>query len=197
MAGSAVSMTRESPLWSLSWRADPRARALADRHYNRQHHGAKQFVPPGRCLVQEHEAAAGPSALWITSWPFAAYVRHAWAGAWVCSAFRREAGALASDLVREAVAATAWAARSVWRADAPAVPSIAGPVAMVTFVDPAHVRPKRDLGRCYRRAGFVEIGTTAGGLLALGLPAAALPEARVPRGACLDLEIALSRRTDG
>lgn len=37
--------------WRLSWRADPRARPLADRHYNRQRIGAAQFVPPGRCLV--------------------------------------------------------------------------------------------------------------------------------------------------
>src|SRR3979409_34708 len=38
-------------LWHLSWRADPRARPLADRHYNRQKPGAAQFVPPGGCLV--------------------------------------------------------------------------------------------------------------------------------------------------
>jgi hypothetical protein len=37
--------------WQLSWRADPVARQLADRHYNRQAVGAAQFVPPGRCLV--------------------------------------------------------------------------------------------------------------------------------------------------
>jgi len=66
-------------LWQLSHRADPKARDIADRHYNRQKIGTPQFVPPGRCLVLFGESATG-RALWITSWPFAEYVRHAWAG---------------------------------------------------------------------------------------------------------------------
>lgn len=66
----------ESP-WRLSWRADPATRAIADRHYNRQKPGAAQFVPPGRCLVLK---TFDGSAAWITSWPFAEYVRHEWGG---------------------------------------------------------------------------------------------------------------------
>ena len=42
---------RGESLWRLSYRADPRTRVLADRHYNRQKIGAAQFVPPGACLV--------------------------------------------------------------------------------------------------------------------------------------------------
>ena len=45
--------------WSLSWRADPRAAAIADRHYNRQKPGADQFVPPGRCVVLRIDEAPG------------------------------------------------------------------------------------------------------------------------------------------
>ena len=91
--------------WALSHRFDARALPLADRHYNRQKVGSPQFVPPGRCLVLLTEDAR---ALWVTSWPFAEFTKHAWAGAWVCSAFRNEAPDLylSSDLVREAVAAT-------------------------------------------------------------------------------------------
>jgi hypothetical protein len=63
--------------WHLSHRADPRARVLADRHYNRQSIGAPGFVPPGRCLVL---LASDESAFWVTSWPFAEYVKHAWGG---------------------------------------------------------------------------------------------------------------------
>ena len=37
--------------WTLSYRADPRAKVLADRHYNRQNPDSDQFVPPGKCLV--------------------------------------------------------------------------------------------------------------------------------------------------
>ena len=89
--------------WILSHRADPLILPLADRHYSRQKPGTPQFVPPGRCLVLRAEEA---DAAWVTSWPFAEYVRHAWAGAWMCSFFRNESPHLSSELVREAVAAT-------------------------------------------------------------------------------------------
>lgn len=143
--------------WHLSWRADPVAREIADRHYNRQKIGAAQFVPPGRCLVLVADGSTPErGALWITSWPFAEYVRHAWAGAWVCSAFRNEMQPdyLSSDLVRAAVAAT----RAVWP-----MPDLG----MVTFVDRDRTRPKRDPGRCFLRAGFRHAGETRGGLVAL------------------------------
>src|SRR5437867_3585067 len=91
--------------WHLSNRADKRALVLADRHYNRQKPGTPQFVPPGRCLVLLTEMA---DALWVTSWPFAQYVKHAWAGAWVNSCFRNESKELSSELILEAVAATKW-----------------------------------------------------------------------------------------
>jgi hypothetical protein len=86
--------------WRLSYRADPAALGLADRHYNRQKIGSPQFVPPGRCLVL---LTADRSALWVTSWPFAEHVKHAWAGAFVNSLFRNEGGHLSSDLIRWAV----------------------------------------------------------------------------------------------
>lgn len=140
--------------WNLSWRADPQALPLADRHYNRQKIGSPQFVPPGRCLVLLTDDA---DALWVTSWPIAAYVRHAWPGAMVCSLFRRESACpyLASDLITAACAATL----ARW----PDLPHLG----MVTFVDPGKTRPKRDPGRCFRRAGFTPAGTTKGGLVAL------------------------------
>lgn len=69
-------------IWELSYKADPRAREVADRHYNRQKPGTPQFVPPGRALVLYTETETG-RAFWVTSYPFAQYVRHAWAGAWV------------------------------------------------------------------------------------------------------------------
>lgn len=146
--------------WSLSWRADPAGADVADRHYSRQTIGAAQFVPPGRCLVL---MADGP-ALWVTSWPFARYVQHAWAGAWMCSIFRNEGPVLSSLLIREAVAATV----ATW----PTVPELG----MVTFVDPGKVRHKRDPGRCFLRAGFHRVGLTQKGLVALQLLPEEMPE---------------------
>lgn len=136
--------------WSESWRASPSGAALADRHYNRQSIGSDQFVPPGRCYVLEAEQPGNPArvALWVTSWPFAEFTKHAWAGAWINSTFRNEGAGLSSELIREAVAAT----RAHW----PAVPDLG----MVTMVDPDAVRHKRDPGRCYKHAGFRLVGRT-------------------------------------
>lgn len=130
---------------------------LADRHYNRQKIGAPQFAPPGRCLVLKAYGDRGDvCAFWITSWPYAEYVKHAWAGAWVCSAFRNESGGryLSSDLVRYAVAHT--------RAAFTPTPA----QGMITFVNAGKVRKKRDPGRCFLRAHFTLAGKTKGGLLA-------------------------------
>ena len=138
----------ESP-WRLSDRADPAALPLADRHYNRQKIGAPQFVPPGRCLVL---LTKDRSALWVSSWPFAQYVQHAWAGAWVNSLFRNEGGHLSSDLIQWAVAHT----RAKW----PDVP----PLGMVSFVDASKTKGKEVPGWCYRRAGWSHVGFTQAGL---------------------------------
>ena len=154
-----------SPVWTLSHRGDKHALPLADRHYNRQKPGSPQFVPPGRCLVL---LADNERALWVTSWPYAVYVKHAWAGAWINSLFRNEGcGRLSSDLISEAVAIT----RGLWE------PPDLG---IVSFVDAAQIRRKRDPGRCYRRAGFTLVGRTkSAGLLAFQMCPEDMPEPRV------------------
>lgn len=177
--------------WHLSHRADPRAVQLADRHYNRQKIGTPQFVPPGRCLVLLTENA---DALWVTSWPFAAYVKHAWAGAWVCSSFRNESAVLSSELIHEAVAVTRWfkhmpvpdgdggLANELWLDDPEP------PMGFITFVDADKTRRKRDPGRCYRKAGWSHVGYTEGGLVALQL--LNMPDVAAPMGAQLSLDAA-------
>lgn len=155
--------------WRLSHRADREALPLADAHYNRQKIGAPQFVPPGRCLVLLAPAIGQPKAFWITSWPMAEYVKHEWAGAWVCSAFRNEGAGLSSTLIREALAAT----RYRW----PDVPDLG----MVTFVNAAKVKRKRDPGRCFIRAGFKVVGQTKkDNLVALQILPGEMPEPDPP-----------------
>ena len=155
-------------LWAISHRADKEVRPLADRHYNRQKVGSPQFVPPGRCLVLKTE---GVCAFWVTSWPYAQFVKHAWAGAFVCSAFRNEGKHLSSRLIRHALACTRW--------KYPEIPELG----MVTFVDICETRLKTHPGYCYRKAGFKEVGATKGGLVALQLLAEDFPEPEPPRGA--------------
>lgn len=158
--------------WRLSHRASPAGCAIADRHYNRQKIGSPQFVPPGRCLVLIRD-----DALWTTSWPFAEYVKHAWAGAWVNSLFRNEGDDRASDMILAAVAAT----RFLWE------PPTLG---MVTFVDPravpgTPVRGQRIYGHCYQRAGFRHVGFTKGNLWAWQL----LPEDMPPASPAIGQQI--------
>lgn len=113
---------------------------------------------------------AGDNAVWVTSWPFAEYVKHAWPGAWVCSIFRNEGAGLSSDLIRDAVAAT-----RAFYGEPPAL-------GMITFVNADKVRPKRDPGRCFVKAGFRRVGFTKGGLVALQLLPADMPEPAAPDG---------------
>ena len=151
--------------WFVSHRADPAAALIADRHYNRQKIGSPQFVPPGRCLVLRAETGPSRSALWVTSWPFAEFVKHEWAGAWICSIFRNEGAGLASRLIRDAVAATRF-----HYGDPP-------PLGMITFVDPKKVRAKRDPGHTFIIAGFRPCGYTKGGLVALQMEPGRMPPA--------------------
>lgn len=149
--------------WELSHRADPEVVPMADRHYNRQKIGAPQFVPPGRCHVlrigsaEQLRTPDAGGAFWVTSWPFAEYVKHAWAGAWVCSAFRNEGAGQASDLIRAAVLSTA----QKW----PDVPALG----MVSFIDPSKVEPRpirgrKTWGHSWFEAGFQHVGYTKAGL---------------------------------
>lgn len=164
--------------WAMSHRCDPRGRALADRHYSRQTIGAKNFVQPGRTfvLVRPSDYLEGADAVWVTTWPFAEYVLHAWKGphptadtrwaerrdrktgewvklpetpgTWNNALFRNESGVLSSVLIRQAVAAT----RFVW-GEPP-------PLGMVTMVWCRRVREKEHIGRAYLEAGFSHVGRT-------------------------------------
>lgn len=165
-------------IWALSHRADRRAVAIADRHYNRQKVGTPQFVPPGRCLVLLTPDA---QALWVTSWPLAQYVKHRWAGAWVCSCFRREAGPKASEMIRDALSVTRWK----W----PIPPDLG----LVTFLDRSKVRPIMQRGKpvygwTWLRAGFEPDGETKGRLLAFIMRPERMPPAKRPLGV-LNLEV--------
>lgn len=162
--------------WFRSSRGARRARPLADRHYNRQRVGAPQFVPPGRCVVL---LTARADELWVTSWPFAKYTKHAWPGAWVNSLYRSESGELSSDGIREAVAVT----RFLF-GDPP-------PLGMVTFINPRFVAgyfrrtpdgTVLEWGYSFRKAGFVDADPpwTKGGLSALQLHPERMPDALAP-----------------
>lgn len=153
--------------WHLSHRADPLAAKLADRHYNRQKVGSPQFVPPGRCVVLLSDCMR---AFWITSWPFAEYVKHDWAGAWVCSAFRSEDAGSSVELIKQALAAS--------RAHFGEPPELG----LVTFIDASKVKPilvrgVPSFGWVWIKAGFHYVGKTKAGLLVFQILPADMPQA--------------------
>lgn len=160
--------------WLLTWRADPRLAALADRHYSRRTPGASQFAPPGRvvCLVSDDGDAGWVS--WQTDYPDADWLRDAWC----CTLFRNEGSVLSSALITEAVAAT----RALWGEQPP-------PGGMVTTVDPVKVRRKRDPGRCFLKAGFHRLPqlTKDRGLVILKLNPDDFPASELPGHAQLKL----------
>lgn len=169
---AAVERPRGGVIWRLSHRADPRARILADRHYNRQKIGTPQFAPPASCIVL-YALEHGGEAFWITSWPFGEYVKHRWPEAWVCSAFRNENAGTASLMIREALAVT----RHMY-GEPP-------DIGCVTFIDSTKVKPTvrrgcRTWGRTYELAGFKPDGATKGGLLAFRILPDEMPPPRMP-----------------
>ena len=154
-----------STFWRKSHRFDPAGVALADRHYSRQKPGSPQFMPPGSCRVL---VAKNSRAVFGLSFPKAEYVKHAWAGAWIVSIYRNEeAGPLASDMLREAMA--------IMQHEYPM-----SPLGCVSFVDPRKVRGvvergERVKGFCFKRAGFRAVGETKGGLIAWQLLPSDMP----------------------
>jgi hypothetical protein len=157
------------PLWETVKRTDPRAVALADRHYSRKKYGTagKSIGQNCRIRVLLHRTGL---ALWVAQWPYAGMEMHPYGHAWVCTLFRNEGAGLSSALVADAVACT----HRLWGAvEEGGVPE----GGFITFVDAREVRPKRDPGRCFLRAGFERLpGLTSKGLVALRLPRARVLE---------------------
>ena len=164
-------------IWQPSHRGHTPARLLADRHYSRQKPGTPQFMPSGSCRVL---VAANHKAVFGLSFPKAEHVKHAWAGAWICSIFRNEnAGPLASAMIRDAMA--------IFQTDygygAPP------PLGCITFVDPKMVqgvlvRGERVKGFCFFKAGFRLVGETKKrGLLAYQLLPRDMPPPQPMRAA--------------
>jgi len=139
-----------APWWRVS-RNDPRARALADRHYSRQSVGAAGFMPPGRLLV-----LLTPCARAV--WGVVENLDPAGGLHWRCSIFRNEGAGLSSDLIRDATTRTyAW-----WTMHYGALPAV--PLRTEIDVDrTARGRSRRSRpGECFLRAGWSVVGCTSG-----------------------------------
>lgn len=145
--------------WWVVTKYDPRARALADRHYSRRTVGGDGFMACGRTLVML--TLCGRAV-----WGAVENLDPVGGLHWRISIFRNEGtGRLSSELVREGTELTAaW-----WRLHYGGLP----PVPLRTEIDVSEVRPKRDPGRCFRRAGWRVVESARGdarGLVVLEAP---------------------------
>jgi hypothetical protein len=145
--------------WLITDKGDPDARMLVDGesieaapHYSRQTPGARMFTRNGQNLVF---ITADARAVWVTFRPTPGKAkRQDGLDAWECALFRNETKKprlLSSDLIREAVELS----RVLW-----------GPFpadGFITFIKPSAVRPKKDVGYCYLKAGWEEWGTASDG----------------------------------
>jgi hypothetical protein len=171
--------------WRRTWAADPRARALADRHYSRQQPGTREFAPPGRKVIL---VTAQYRALWVSQAPAPGIARADGGDYWYCSLFRNESSRLATVLIRQAIAAT----RHAWRH----VPLPRD--GFVTFINERKVQPPpagKPWGWTFQEVGFMEVRRTrVRDLLMLQLPREALlaipprPAPRLGGGVQLCLE---------
>jgi hypothetical protein len=153
--------------WCLVGRGDGAAVALANRHYSRRRAG-RTVGPPGAPVVLRTPEG---DALWVTS--RSVYDRlDGFPTGWSNNYFRSESGHQASELIREAIAATL---------------HVYGPApadGLVTYVDPAEIRSSNP-GWCFLCAGFEHVRWTAGGhgrppLRLLHLPSDRFPPAAAP-----------------
>ena len=144
---------RLSAHWCLTRDGDVAGHALYRRHYsaakNRRADESRcprrrQFVGPGEKLV-----LLGTDARSLFVWRRAQYRQDGQSGI-NCAVFRNEGAALSSTLITEA-SHLAW---RKWPGER-----------LFTFVDPSQIRPKRDPGRCFLRAGWRPDGISQGGLL--------------------------------
>lgn len=177
---------RQAHYWKQVHHSDPRALAMADRHYSRRSPGTPEFVCAGEKIVLMHFLLDGtPAALWAShrAAPDAGLERPRFDGldVWDCSLFRVEhKTALANELIREAVAIT----KGMW---AP-LPTDG----FYTTIDPRKVKPIKVRsvpvwGYCYLKAGWVERPERTGrGYIVYVLPSDAL-EAVEPCQASLTL----------
>lgn len=137
-----------------SWSAE--VARLYDRHYSRERPGTGHGPGPGRklCLVL-------PDLRGLFIWREWQFRMANQIGVW-CSVFRNEAPELyrSSDLI---LAAEVWAMED-WSERPPEQP------VFLTYVCPNRTRKKRDPGRCFRKAGWTEAGTSKGGLILFRKP---------------------------
>lgn len=166
--------------WVRITKFDPRAAALADRHYSRRTVGSPQFMPPGQTVVlltPEADAVFG----WWRPHPESGLRAMNGLDGWTCTIFRNEGSRLSSELILAAEDALLATGADV------------GPDGFLTYVWDRRVR-SRNPGCCFKAAGWKVRGRSADGrktLLQKSVPVAELAKGGAPSLIALALAMAL------
>lgn len=128
---------------------DPRACALADRHYSRRKIGSPQFMPPGQTIVLLGSDARAVFGWWRPH-PASGLVAMNGLDGWTCTIFRNEGSTRSSDLILDAEAVFAEQGLGV------------GPSGLITYVFDSKVSSANP-GYCFKCAGWKRTGRSADG----------------------------------
>jgi hypothetical protein len=140
--------------WERVTKFDPRACALADRHYSRRKPGSGQFMPPGQTIVlyASPDQTGGRGAVW--GWwrphPDSGLPSMNGLDGWTCTIFRNESGELSSSLILAAEPAMDELGYDI------------GPDGLLTYVWDKKVRSTNP-GYCFKMAGWTERGRSKDG----------------------------------
>lgn len=137
-------------VWQRVTKFDPRAVALADRHYSRRSVGSPQFMPPGQTLVLLTETADAVFGWWRPH-PSAGITPMNGLDGWTCTIFRNESSARSSHLILAAETALLCTGHGI------------GPDGLITYVWDKRVRPTHQPGWCFIKAGWRATGRSADG----------------------------------
>lgn len=130
--------------WEIVSKRDPRACALADRHYSRRKIGSGQFMPPGQTVVLLTSAADAVFGWWRPH-PASGIQSMNKLDGWTCTIFRNEGPLLSSDLILDAELVFAEQGLDI------------GPDGLLTYVHPRKIRSTNP-GFCFQKAGYVRAG---------------------------------------
>lgn len=144
-------MTWRRDCWQRVTKFDPRACALADRHYSRRKPGSGQFMPPGQTLVLLSADAAAVFGWWRPH-PDSGLKSMNGLDGWTCTIFRNEGCVIAhsSDLILGAEQALLAEGFDI------------GPDGFITYVWDRKVASANP-GYCFKRAGYRRAGRSADG----------------------------------
>jgi hypothetical protein len=135
-------------LWRRVTKFDPRACALADRHYSRRSPGSAQFMPPGETIVLLAKDGLAVFGWWRPA-PRSGLAAMNGLDGWTCTIFRREGGgARASEMIIDAEHYLYSSGYGI------------GPDGLITYVWDRRVASELP-GYCFMRAGWKRAGRSA------------------------------------